>query len=482
MRRQTMFSNIESSISFTEGPQLHVDTHRVNQSRYTLLKSGVAPKSVLIDDATFVITTDDHDRVRVLTHQSILIRDGVIEDVFAAGAKHIDLNTIDVLYHGGIRGGLVVTPGFINTHSHPPMYLLRSLMLLEEDASMQEALTAMAQLEGAMDDSDYYVAAVGDLTEQQKGGITTTVSHYGVFDPIDAAAEKCGQRVINALSCVSNSHPQNSPQMVAQFLRRKNTYSVPAMALHYVYKASADQLRAIQRIQRRTGAILTLHLAENPAAVERCYEVFGMSEVHTLHRFGLLSEKLIVSHALHCTEEEIRLLIRYRVGISHLPTSNVIHGNGTFPYALWAKHGGWNRISLGTDSVVSKNRLDLLTEALQTRMTHRYDKLVSFPHLFQMVTSNAARVISRSHDLGRIAPGYQADIAFWKLKDRGFVPYDSDHPSTLLGNMITHGGRNVRDLMVNGKFVISSRMHNLLSESKLISELQKHHEQLRKRL
>jgi len=98
-----------------------------------------------------------------------------------------------------------------------------------------------------------------------------------------------------------------------------------------------------------------------------------------------------------------------------------------------------------------------------------------------MMTANGARVLNMK-DRGKIIAGHKADICFWKLKDRGCIPYDKDNPVTLLGNIITHGGRYVRDLMINGKFVIKDRKHVLIDESKLLEEIQKAHISIRKRI
>ena len=62
------------------------------------------------------------------------------------------------------------------------------------------------------------------------------------------------------------------------------------------------------------------------------------------------------------------------------------------------------------------------------------------------------------------------------------MPYNESKPVSLVGNMITHGGRNIRDLMINGNFVISNRVHNLVDESQLMIELQDAHTKLRKRI
>ncbi len=184
---------------------------------------------------------------------------------------------------------------------------------------------------------------------------------------------------------------------------------------------------------------------------------------------------------LHINDDEIGELVAHRVGIAHLPTSNVIHKSGTFKFWAFDERGGAPHLSLGTDSVVSKNRLDILTEAYQTRISHLYERTVKFSSLFKMMTINGARVLHMP-ERGRIIKGAKADLAFWKLKDRGFVPYDETNPVTLLGNIITHGGRYVRDLMVNGRFVIKDRRHQLIDESKLLSETQASHMAMRKRV
>ena len=95
-----------------------------------------------------------------------------------------------------------------------------------------------------------------------------------------------------------------------------------------------------------------------------------------------------------------------------------------------------------------------------------------------MMTINGARVLGEEK-LGRIAPGYKADIAFWKLRDRGFIPFDENDPKTLVGNIISHGGRNIRDLMINGRFVISNRVHNLVNETELLDDIQAAHMSVR---
>lgn len=455
-------------------------TRRKARSRYTILREGI-PKRILIHGIPFLITMDDKNRLQVHCKKSVVIENGIIKKIIkAVELSKVNLRKVDLIYDAEQGGGIVVTPGFVNAHAHPPMYLLRSTLTFAED-NLEKTLKGMARLEGKMDDHDFFLGAVGDFAEEQKAGITTTLSHYGIFDPIDKAAELTSHQVINALSAVSNSHPQNTPALVEQYLKKADRfYTRPAIAIHLLAKASPQIIKKIALLQRKYKALFTLHLAETEQSTRQSIKRHGDHPVKVLDKHGLLSPLTLLSHSIHLGKEEVLLIKKRKAGVVHLPTSNLLHKSGQFNYPLFQELKATDRISLGTDSVVSKSRLDLLTEALQTKTMHQEKKIVPYDELFNMITAQGARLLSLNK-VGKILPGFRADIAFWKLKDRGFLPYDSDNPNTLVTNMITYGSRSVRDLMINGRFVISNRIHNLINESELLLQLQEAHMRLRKR-
>ncbi len=476
-----MYEEITSSISKVSDGKLPFPL-REKRSRYTHLNEDPKPKTIVIHNPKYIITADENREVQVKTGLSIYIEDGMIREVFDPKKNKIDLNKVDVIYDGGRRSGLVVTPGFINAHAHPPMYMLRSSLMLEKGENLEKTLRDMYIRESQMNDDDLFISAVGDLTEEQKNGITTTLSHYATFDSIEAAAAVAHQNVINAISAVSNSHPENTPANVEKLLRRKDKFNTQiAVAIHTLHKAEPAVLKRVAAIVKKNRALFTTHVAETRPSIQAHLKVHGDLPVQTLKRYGLDNSRTIMSHCVHLTEEEIEIVAKKKMGIVHLPTSNKLHRSGEFPYPLYVKHGVTDRIALGTDSVISKNSLDILSEALQARIMHQDKYVVFYEELFKMMTCNAADVL-HMQKRGRVAPGYHADLAFWKLRDRGFMPFDEHRPVTLIGNMITHGGRNVRDLMIDGEFVISNRRHNFIDESSLLTHLQNNHQELRKRV
>lgn len=461
--------------------EIDPEIKRQSHTRYTILNQVKGLKRILISGAAFVITVDAKNKLQVWPKRSIYIVEGIIKEIFPVNKKSIPLNKIDLIYDAAKRSGIVVTPGFINAHAHPPMYLLRSSLTLDK-GDVREQVMRMASLEKKMTQEDFLLGAVGDFTEEQKNGITTTFSHYGVFKPIEEAAKLTRQNVINAISAVSNSHPRNSPAMVEKILKNKKQYfSRPAIAIHYLHKANPEQLQKIKELIKKYKILLTMHAAENEEWVQECVSKYGKRTVEALVDLGLASSNTILSHAVHLSDEEINLVKKYKIGIVHLPTSNRLHKSGDLRYLEFVRSKADHRLCLGTDSVVSKNSLDLLSEALQVRITHIDKYLVLYEDLFKMMTSQAAEILKLGK-VGKVLPNYRADLAFWKLKDRGFLPYNKNKPISLVGNMITHGGRNIRDLMINGEFIISNRMHNLINESQLLLELQKAHMKLRRRI
>src|SRR3989344_9261363 len=229
------------------------------RSRYNILTSPEKARKILIKGATFAITINENNKLKVLPDCSIYIVDGKIKEVFKAGKKPIPEKEMDIIYDASKRGGIVVTPGFINAHAHPPMYMLRSSVSLDI-GNIRNQAKEMARLESKMIANDFSLGAVGDFTEQQKNGITTILSHYAPFEPIDKAAELTHENVINAISAVSNSHPENTPALVERILKqRKRYYSTPAISIHYLHKASRVELKKIRELVKRYRVLLTMH-------------------------------------------------------------------------------------------------------------------------------------------------------------------------------------------------------------------------------
>lgn len=453
--------------------------------RYLWQTTKVIPRRIVVRAIPYILSTDAQDRLRVGLHRSLVIEDGMIVANVLAGREKRWLKNADVIYEAGLRGGIVVTPGFINAHAHPPMYLLRSSTFLEyEQATTEESLVVARQIERAMTLPQQTIAAIGDFTEQQKFGTTTVLSHYHAPEATRAAAMQAYIRLVDAVSVASVTNPQASIKNATPWLRSRISRITPGITIHTLERVSLAELQKVRQLMRtHRRLLLTIHCGETFTEVAAVEAKHGLRPIALLDKVGLLNHRLILSHAVHLTNEEIALLGKRQVGIVHLPTSNRFHKSGQFKYSDFVVAGGAPYVALGTDSVISKSKLDLMSEGFMCKLMHQ-DSLhpASFADIFRMLTSNGARVLNMEHHIGRVLPGYKADLVFWKLKDRMFIPFAEQAPATLVGNFIAHGGYVARDVMVDGQFVISGRRHNFVNESKLLADLQRHHSELRERV
>ncbi len=453
--------------------------------RYIWRTAQSLPHSILIDHIPFTVSADERNQVKYRKHVSIYVEGDTIKDIVPTKAAGNYRAKADLIYNAGLRGGVLVMPGFVNAHAHPPMYLLRSTTLLHNhQASTEEALQIARKVERAMSVEDQTIAAIGDFTEEQKFGTTTVLSHYHTPEATTAAARRSYIRLVDAISVASKTDPSANLAKATKALKITDQLITHGITIHTLQRTDMKELVKIQQwLAKHPKVILTIHCGETLAEVAAIVHKHGLRPIEVLAKAKLLSPRLVLSHAVHFTTDEIQLLAKYKVGIVHLPTSNRLHKSGQFPYGNYVVAGAGDRLALGTDSVISKSKLDLVSEAFQGKLMHQDTKYpATFEELFLMLTSNGANVVGLGKQIGKILPGYKADLTFWKLKDRMFVPFDPRQPQTLLGNFITHGGYTARDVMVNGRFVITGRRHNFVNESELLDQLESHHQTLRKRV
>src|SRR3989338_8108533 len=104
---------------------------RTKKNRYYLACHAKSPERILIKGVPYIITANEHDEIEILENQSVYIEGAEIKEVFQGVSSLVHIKDIDLMYDASDRGGIVLTPGFINAHAHPTMYLMRSAMLLD---------------------------------------------------------------------------------------------------------------------------------------------------------------------------------------------------------------------------------------------------------------------------------------------------------------------------------------------------------------
>ncbi len=398
---------------------------------------------------------------------SVLIKDGWIVtqnskreilrgDVFIEDGRIVEIGKIrteaDFVLNAKDK---IVMPGLINAHTHVGMSDLRGLA---DDVPLDDFLQRMWKLEENRGREEIYQGAKLGIEEMLLTGTTSFVDMYYYEDAVAKASKELGIRaylgwavVDEELTTQEGSPLQNAENFIREY--RGEELIVPLIAPHAVYSCSEETLLKAKDIAERYRTIITMHIAETRREVYDHRKKYGMRPVEWLEKIDFLNEKLLGVHLVWLTLHEVKILASHGVKASHNPTSNMKLGNGgSMPLVEMLQNDV--TITLGTDSTVSNNNLDMFEVMKIAAILHkneRWDPSVTTAQMIlDFATINAAKAIGLN--AGSIEEGKLADIIVVNPRPNG-LPLRKD---TIVSNIVyALNGLNVEHTIVNGRLVAS---------------------------
>jgi cytosine/adenosine deaminase-related metal-dependent hydrolase len=225
---------------------------------------------------------------------------------------------------------------------------------------------------------------------------------------------------------------------------------------HAPYTVSGPLFSAVASWARGERLPLAVHVAESPAEAQFLLagtgpfadgwlargiplpSSTGQTPVEWLARHGVLSQDSLCIHAVQIGPGDIRRLAAAGAAVAHCPLSNQAHGHGQAPVRALLDAG--IRVGLGTDSVVSVGRLDLLAEARAAASL----ALLGATQLLELCTLGGAQAIGIEKETGSLVPGKWADCTVIRLAQREGTPAErvlASSPADVLLTCV--GGREV---------------------------------------
>ena len=188
-------------------------------------------------------------------------------------------------------------------------------------------------------------------------------------------------------------------------------------------------LVALARDAAEHGLGLHMHLLESPVQARVASESYAEGLLAHLEHLGALGPRTVMAHGVHLRAEDIEVIARTQTIVVHNPGSNLRLSNGTAPLARLLQAGV--TVAIGTDNCALSDTEDLLGELRLADMLARRDPAIyrfDAARLLAMVTANGARAALVDDRVGRIAPGWEADLTAVDLA-RVTHPYlDPDMP------------------------------------------------------
>jgi 5-methylthioadenosine/S-adenosylhomocysteine deaminase len=141
------------------------------------------------------------------------------------------------------------------------------------------------------------------------------------------------------------------------------------------------------------------------------------SPLSLMQALGVLGTETLLIHCVRVDAEDIRLIADSDSAVAHCPVSNARLGHGIAP--LRALLNANLRVGLGTDSVASSDRMDILDEArvagLFANVREAHHAAIPTSTLLELATVGGARALGIDREVGTLEPGKWADLAAFRL-------------------------------------------------------------------
>ena len=174
------------------------------------------------------------------------------------------------------------------------------------------------------------------------------------------------------------------------------------------------------KLAERYDAGLHCHLCQSPEEDAYAMQTFGKRSVDLLEEAGWLAPRTWVAHGIHFNDDEIGRLGRAGVSVAHCAAADMAFGVGICPTRELEAAGV--AIGLGVDGSASNNSSNMMEAARHALMLQRlrYGHAAVSPYdALRWATEGSARCLGRD-DIGRIAPGMEADLALYRLDEPRF--------------------------------------------------------------
>lgn len=334
-------------------------------------------------------------------------------------------------------GRAVILPGLVNTHTHLELTAMRGF--LEEMPFRPWLLRLTMARQAALSREALRIAARAGIAEGFLAGITTFADTCESGVVLDALVEMGArgimyQEVFGPAPEQCDESMRTLRQKIEALRPRQTALVTLGVSPHAPYTVSAPLFAAVTRyalderlpvaIHAAEGEDESLLLLDGSGAFGDGLRARGIPVAPTgerpiafLERVGALKARPLLIHCVRSDARDVAAIASHACAVAHCPASNAKLGHGIAPLVELLNAGV--RVGLGSDSVASNNRMDILDEArlallMQRSRLARHDAL-SAKSALELATIGGAAALGLSHEIGTLDVGKSADLAAFSL-------------------------------------------------------------------
>ncbi len=336
-------------------------------------------------------------------------------------------------------GMAALMPGFVDLHTRLEKTVLRGLVA---DQPYARWILSVIEKSTRMENADWYDSAVVGGLDALASGITTvcdiTASGAVLKATLALGLRSVIYREVGAMDKMRVSYAVHSAERdIADWRDRTSGTNVSiGIAPAAIYANHPQVFGMVSELACEEDLPVAMRLAgsreefnfvmrgssmfavDNMDVETRGYvEIppwlpFGVTPVRYALNWGAFdAPNVLMIHAVHIDDDDIRKLVEKGVAICTCPRANAQLGMGVAPLSELIQAG--LRIGLGTDSPAATESTDMLSEMRTGLLLHRARdtrRFLDAATMLEMATIGGARALKMEDEIGSLEIGKRADI------------------------------------------------------------------------
>ncbi len=372
--------------------------------------------------------------------------------------------------------GKLLMSGFVNTHAHSPMTLMRGY---GENLALQEWLEEkIFPFEAKLTEDAVYWGTLLAMAESIRFGIVSTTDMYYFSEAMVRAIEESGTKnnLSRSVTCFDDSdlwQLKSAEEMKYLYENYHNAADGRIrvdMSIHAEYTSTPKIVQQMADYTRSIGANMHVHLSETKKEHEECKSRHGLTPAAYFNKLGLFDTPTTAAHCVWLEEEDYAILKEKGVTVASNPVSNMKLASGICNVPELLKSG--IRVSLGTDSVASNNSLNFIEEmkyfATAAKERNADPTAVTPQQALESATLSGALSQGR-RDCGALKVGNKADLIVVDVSGAHMHPVHN-----MLNNVVySASGSDIIMTMADGRILYENGRYYTIDIERVIYEAER---------
>ena len=422
-----------------------------------------------------------------------LIKNAAWAVVYQDGA-HAYANDIDVAFTGGVithigpgyagpvdeeidGRDVIVTPGFVNIHSHPSSEAMNK-GFLDELGCPRLYMSSLYEFMPLFrpDDEGRQACVEVTLSELLQSGVTTLVDLSVAWDGwIETFAASGLRGVVSPMYRSGAWYTKNGHVVEYDWLddggraaMEEAINTVDAAIAHpsgrlsgmispsQIDTCTADLIADSFALAQERGLPFQIHAAQSVVEFNEITRRHGVTPIEWLGGLGVLKPGAIIGHGIFLNDyghvfwpkaDDFGLLKSSGAAVAHCPV--VFQRRGIAMNTVGRYIGAGIPIGLGTDTYPHNMLEEMRTALYNSRLVSKNPYDLRTSDIFNAATLGGAGILGRD-DIGRLAVGAKADLFLADISDPAMKPVRDPLRSLIY----VAAERAVRDVFVDGRHVV----------------------------